>query len=225
VKIGIIIQARMGSVRLPGKVLCEVGDRALLGHVIGRLGLLRHRANIIVATSDQPQDDAIAKFCKTLAVKCFRGSEQDVLARYYSCARQYEFEHIVRLTADNPFTDIVELDSLIDLHLHDANSYTHSYGQLPVGVGAEIFSFEALKRSWREADVPHHREHVNEYFLENPAIFKTGALNVPVAKSNPSLRLTIDTKEDWSKANDLLQHADGKWLMTEQLIELCLRSA
>jgi spore coat polysaccharide biosynthesis protein SpsF len=225
VKTGVIIQARMGSSRLPGKVLRELGDRPLLAHVVGRLGFLHHCANIIVATSDELEDDAIAKFCKTLAVKCFRGSEQDVLARYYNCARKYKLKHIVRLTADNPFTDIVELDRLIDLHFREINAYTHSFGQLPVGVGAEIFSFEALERSWKEGDAPHHREHVDEYFLENPALFKTGVLNIPAAKRNPGLRLTIDNEEDWSKANSLLQHAAGKWLMTEQLIEICLRSA
>ena len=224
-KIGIIIQARMGSARLPGKVLRKLGDRPLLEHVLGRLDLLHHRAKLIVATSDQPRDDLVAGLCEALKVECFRGSEEDVLARYYNCAAQYGFEHIVRLTADNPFTDVEELDHLIDLHLREGNAYTHSFDGLPVGVGAEIFSFVALERSWREAGAPHHREHVNEYFLENPSLFKTGILDVPAAKNNPSLRLTIDTEEDWRKANDLLIHANTKWLMTEQLIELCLRSA
>lgn len=215
----------MGSTRLPGKVLRPIGDRPLLAHVVGRLKQLRHRVTVVVATSDLSQDDAIAEFCKTLAVECCRGSEQDVLARYYHCAKQHEFEHVVRLTADNPFTDIEELDRLIDLHLHDANAFTHSFDPLPVGVGAEIFSFPALEQSWQEGHAPHHREHVDEYLLENPAIFKTEALAVPAAKNKHELRLTVDTEDDWCKADALVRQAGVEWLTTEQIIELCSPSA
>lgn len=215
----------MGSTRLPGKVLRPIGDRPLLAHVVGRLKRLRHRVTVVVATSDLPQDNAIAEFCQTLAVECCRGSEQDVLARYYHCAKQYEFEHVVRLTADNPFTDIEELDRLIDLHLHDANAFTHSFGSLPIGVGAEIFSFPALERSWQEGHAPHHREHVDEYLLENSAIFKTGALAVPATKNKHELRLTVDTEDDWRKADALVRQVGVEWLTTEQIIELCSPSA
>jgi spore coat polysaccharide biosynthesis protein SpsF len=221
-KLGIIIQARMGSSRLPGKVLRPIGGRPLLEHVVGRLVLLRRPATVVVATSDLPQDDAIAEFCRTLAVQCFRGSERDVLARYYNCAKQYGFEHIVRLTADNPFTDIEELDRLIDKHLQEANAFTHSFGQLPVGVGAEIFTFQALERSHEEGYASHHREHVDEYLLENPGLFRQGVLEVPSAKNKPELRLTVDTEEDWRKADALVRQAGTKWLTTEQIIKLCL---
>lgn len=220
-KLGIIIQARMGSSRLPGKVLRPIGGRPLLEHVVGRLVLLRHPATVVVATSDLPQDDAIAEFCRTLAVECFRGSEQDVLARYYNCAKQYGFEHIVRLTADNPFTDIEELDRLIDKHLQEANAFTHSFEQLPIGVGAEIFSFQALERSQQEGYAPHHREHVDEYLLENPGLFKQGVLEVPSSKNKPELRLTVDTEDDWRKADALVRQAGTQWLTTEQIIKLC----
>lgn len=216
----------MGSTRLPGKVLRLIGHLPLLGHVLGRLKTLRSDVKVVVATSDQPQDDAIAKFCEDSKVNCFRGSELDVLDRYYQCASRYGFEHVVRLTADNPFTDIEELDRLIELHLHASYAFTHSFGQLPIGVGAEIFSFWALERSWQEGHAPHHREHVDEYLLENPDIFKTGVLDVPAAKNMPSLRLTVDTEEDWRKADALVQQQTGDdWLTTEQIIGLCLASA
>lgn len=215
----------MGSTRLPGKVLRLIGHLPLLGHVLGRLAMASHTIKVVVATSRLPQDDAIAAYCKKVKVSCFRGSEQDVLDRYYQCARQHGFSHIVRLTADNPFTDIEELDHLIDLHLQDGNAFTHSFTQLPIGVGAEIFSFEALEQSWLEGHASHHREHVDEYLLENPQIFKTGQLAVPAIKSSPELRLTVDTEEDWCRADLLVQQGGSDWLATERIIELCSASA
>ena len=140
----------MGSTRLPNKVLKPIGHLPLLGHVLGRLELAKHQLIIVVATSNQLQDDAIEAYCKEAGASCFRGDEQDVLDRYYQCAKQYQFEHIVRLTADNPFTDIEELDSLIDLHLQQGYAFTHSFSQLPIGVGAEIFSFEALEKAGKK---------------------------------------------------------------------------
>ena len=215
----------MGSSRLPGKVLRPIGDLPLLGHILMRLELLIHPAIIVVATSDLPQDDKIEDYCKELNILCFRGSEEDVLDRYYSCAKKYKFDNIVRLTADNPFTDIEELDRLISLHIEAANSFTHSFLGLPVGVGAEIFTFSALQRSWKDGNDPHHREHVDEYLLEHPEIFKTECLKIPSLKFKPDLRLTVDTEGDWQKANWLVNTNRASLLTTQQLIELCSESA
>ena len=215
----------MGSTRLPGKVLRPIGQLPLLGHVLGRLALSKHVVGAVVATSNLSQDDAIFDFCQQQQVNCFRGSELDVLDRYYQCAKHYGFKHVVRLTADNPFTDIEELDSLIELHLQEVNAFTHSFAELPIGVGAEIFSFDALEQSWREGHAAHHREHVDEYMLENPDIFKTGVLHAPVSKKMPELRLTVDTEDDWLKADALVRQAGGHWLTTERLIKLCSQSA
>lgn len=215
----------MGSTRLPGKVLRPIGHLPLLGHVLGRLARSRHEIVTVVATSVLAQDDAIASFCGSAKAVCFRGSEQDVLDRYCQCARQFRFGHIVRLTADNPFTDIVELDRLIDLHLERGNAFTHSFGQLPVGVGAEIFTFEALERSWRDGHAPHHREHVDEYMLENPGMFRTEQLQVTPEKCRPDLRLTVDTEDDWARADALVRQGGEQWLTTERIIGLCSASA
>jgi len=223
--VGVIIQARMGSTRLPNKVLKLVGNLPLLGHVLGRLKLTKHQLSVVVATSDKVSDNVIEVFCKEAEVNCFRGDELDVLDRYYQCAQQYQFKHIVRLTADNPFTDIEELDSLIKLHLQDGNAFTHSFSQLPVGVGAEIFSFEALQDSWQNGQDPHHREHVDEYLIEHPEKFKTATLAVLEKKNRPDLRLTVDTEKDWEDANSLVLKSEGLWLTTEKIIELCTASA
>lgn len=222
---GIIIQARMGSTRLPGKVLRPIHDKALLEHVLFRLGRLHHAATIVVATSDTPQDDTVADFCRQRGVECFRGSEANVLERYYLCALHYGFEQIVRLTADNPFTDIEELDNLIALHLASGSDFSHSFGALPVGVGAEIFTFAALEASSREGDAPHHLEHVDEYLLEHPERFKTTLLHVGGARNQPSIRLTVDTPEDHRKACFIVQQAAGEYVTTEEAIELCSRFA
>ena len=212
----------MGSSRLPGKVLRPIAGVPLLGHILGRLEDLRHRATLVVATSVQSADDAVAAYCSDQGALCFRGSEQDVLGRYYECAKQYSFGQIVRLTGDNPFTDIEELDRLIELHLREGNDYSHSIGELPIGVGAEIFRFAALERSHLEGRSPHHREHVNEYLLEHPELFKTGRLeSVPPEKRMPDLRLTVDTEEDYRRACHVAEHARGRWASTAEAIELC----
>jgi spore coat polysaccharide biosynthesis protein SpsF len=215
----------MGSTRLPGKVLKPIAGKPLLDHVLGRLSGLAWPVEVVVATSDKSQDDVIAQHCLTDGVAMFRGSETDVLDRYYQCAKEYGFEHVVRLTADNPFTDIDELQRLIAQHITQLNDYTHSFETMPLGVGAEIFSFAALERSMLEGHKPNHREHVNEYIQEHPELFKIGVLEVPAAKRCPALRLTVDTEDDYQRACAIAGHAPDRWVGTEEAIKLCLRSA
>ena len=223
--IGIIIQARVGSTRLPGKVLRPMNDKPLLAHVVSRLAALKTPAKIIVATSTLAADDAIAQWCETSHTPCFRGSEGDVLDRYVQCAMLQNFSHVVRLTADNPFTDMEELDRLITLHRNGGYDYSHSFGQLPIGVGAEIFTMDALKRSHAEGKAPHHREHVNEYILEHPDLFRTGILDIPLDKSAPQLRLTVDTEEDFSRVETIVAQISGTLSSTQKVIRLCSPSA
>jgi spore coat polysaccharide biosynthesis protein SpsF len=215
----------MRSTRLPGKVLRPLKGMPLLGHILCRLESLSHAATRVIATSVESWDDAIAKYASLSGVECFRGSELDVLARYCTCATKYGFANIVRLTADNPFVDIEELDRLIELHLRERNDYSHSIDSLPVGVGAEIFSLAALQRSDREGTGSHHREHVNEYILENPGRFRVGRLEVGQEKRHPDVRLTVDTDEDFRRAGYVAEHANGKWVTTVEAIALCSRFA
>lgn len=223
--LGLIIQARMGSTRLPGKVLRPVGDFPLLAHVVGRLAQLTLAWPAVVATSVLAQDDPIVGWCEAEGIAAFRGSELDVLDRYVQCARRFGFEQVVRLTADNPFTDIVELERLVHLHLVGGFDYTHSFGMMPIGVGAEIFTLSALQRSDREGKDSHHREHVNEYIQEHPELFRIGVLDVPPEKRSPGLRLTVDTPKDWQRADALARGAQGRWLGTQEAIALCSSSA
>ena len=215
----------MGSTRLPRKVLLPIAGKVLLDHVLGRLSLLAFTVKVVVATSELPQDDVIAQHCLARGVAVFRGSETDVLDRYYQCARENCFEHVVRLTADNPFTDMDELQRLIEQHLTQYNDYTHSFGTMPLGVGAEIFTFAALERSAREGHAPNHREHVNEYIQENPDVFRIGVLEVATAKRCPELRLTVDVEDDYLRACTIAGCAPDRWIGTEEAIQLCSLSA
>lgn len=215
----------MGSQRLPGKVLKPIGDRPLLAHILDRLKKLYHPATIVVATSTDSADDQIEKFCRERGTDCFRGSESNVLDRYYRAAVQYGMDPVVRLTADNPFVDINEIDRLLVLFAQTGADYAHSFSSLPVGAGAEVFSFRALEESHREGREPHHLEHVNEFILENPHRFPTSVLEVPPDKNKPDVRLTVDTSEDYRRACFIAEHATQFHVSTQEAIRLCLQFA
>jgi len=214
----------MGSTRLPGKVLRPIGGKPLLGHVLDRAEALRHPATVVVATTVEPRDDAIVEFCGWRSTEVFRGSETNVLDRYYQCAKLYRLDHVVRLTADNPFTDVTELDRLIDLHLSRHADFSHSFPVLPIGVGSEIFRFDALEESAKRSTEPHHFEHVDEYMLEHPERFRTEHLDAVAGKEYPQTRLTVDDETDYRRACYIVEHADGE-ITTERAIALCLQFA
>ena len=212
----------MGSVRLPGKVLKQIGEKNLLEHILFRLKRLKNKVNIVVATSNLKKDNKIEEFCYENDVMCFRGSEKNVLKRYYDCAKVNSFDNLVRLTADNPFVDIEELDNLIDLHIKLKADYTRSFAVLPKGVGSEIFTFEALDKSFLYGDKENHKEHVNEYIEENEEKFKILELDVIESKKKPKLSLTVDTLEDYKKACFIVKKSKKEYIDTQEAIELCL---
>lgn len=218
--IGIILQARMGSSRLPGKVLKKIGNRTLLGHIIFRLGFLKTPVKLVIATSNLEKDNIIEEFCKLEKVECFQGSELNVLERYYICAKKYNFNHIVRMTGDNPFPDIEELDNLLDLHLNSKADYSDSFSSLPIGVGAEVFTFHALEKSFIEGKEPKHLEHVNEYIIDYPNKFKIKNLKVKETKNFPEVRLTVDNLNDYNKACFIFENSNSEFVTTENAIEL-----
>ena len=221
--IGIILQARMGSTRLPGKVLSQIGTKNLLEHILFRLSKLNHTVKLIIATSELNKDNAIEDFCKKNQIECFRGSELNVLERYYLCAKENKLEHIIRLTGDNPFTDIVELDNLINLHLSTNADYSRSFSSLPKGVGAEIFTFKALEKSYQYGTKENHKEHVNEYIEENEDKFNISELIVKGKKNRPEISLTVDTQDDYNKACFIVKNTTNEYIDTEEAINLCLQ--
>jgi spore coat polysaccharide biosynthesis protein SpsF len=195
----IILQARTGSSRLPNKVMRPLHGIPLLTHCIARL---REVAPVLVATSNEKRDDPVKALAAQEQIRCFRGSEEDVLDRYYKAAQELQADYIIRATGDNPLVDIEEACRVRDLIIAGEVDYVTGAevidGQgLPIGVGVEAFSYEALERSWNEGHAEHHREHVNEYILGNPDAFTIQGLKCLKKNSCPGLRLTVDTEEDF----------------------------
>lgn len=199
-KVVTVIQARMGSTRLPGKVLEPVSGDALLALVCERARRVGSVDETVVATSTLAADDVIAQFCDERGWNCFRGSESDVLDRYFQAAIASEADHVVRITSDCPLVCPHEADRVVRHHLASGVDYTHNltvWGSgMPLGTGVEIFTRAALERSWREGHELHHREHVDEYVGDHPELFRIDRVDAPDELRRPELRLTVDTPED-----------------------------
>jgi spore coat polysaccharide biosynthesis protein SpsF (cytidylyltransferase family) len=191
-----LIQARMTSIRLPGKVMAEVAGRPLLDHVVKRAQQARTLDLVVVATSDQPADDVVARFCAEADIPCFRGSEDDVLDRYYQAAKHYAADAIVRLTADCPLLDPAVIDKVV--RAFQAGDYDYVSNVLPPtypdGLDTEVFRWDALERAWREACFMSQREHVTSYICEQPTLFRLG--NVEHDPDLSALRWTVDEPQD-----------------------------
>jgi len=226
-KVAAIIQARMASSRLPGKVLTLLGHQPALEWMIKRAGRAKLIDQVIVATTKDASDDAVEAFCVEKEVICVRGDMFDVLDRVYQAARQNDADVIVRLTGDCPFIDPGMLDDLIGVFLEVQPALDFAANRLPmertipIGLDAEVCSFEALEKTWQDTTEKHHREHVMPYFYENPDIF-----NILHLKHDPDygqMRWTLDTEEDLVMLRKVAEHFDGKddfsWLDVLELIE------
>ena len=195
----VIIQARMGSTRLPGKTLeiCA-GGLTVLEWVVERARTSRKASRVIVATTADPKDDVIENLCRRRGYDYVRGSELDVLARYLQAARQFDSHIIVRVTADNPLIDAHEMDRIVDVLENEGLDYASNHpAGLPLGTGSEVFTREALERAAEAAHDPYEHEHVTPYFYRHPELFRQREV-APEAihPFAPSVRLTIDTPED-----------------------------
>jgi spore coat polysaccharide biosynthesis protein SpsF len=188
----------MGSTRLPGKVLKSMAGKPMIEWIIKRLQTCKKAGLLIVATSEDPREAPLVDLLTRLGVPTFRGSESDVLERYYRCAREYGLDDIIRATADNPLVDPGACDCLVSYYRNHQLDYatiaTGTNTGFPIGVGLEVFSFQALKKCYLEGHAPHHREHVNEYILENPRLFKQAFMAAPAELCAPEISLTVDTR-------------------------------
>lgn len=195
-----IVQARMGSSRLPGKVLELAAGRTLLEHVLTRLKKATTLDDICVATTEKPADDPIDRAARELGFSVFRGSEDDVLGRYLGAAEASRADVIVRITADCPLMDPAEVDRIVSLFLRAEGGLDYAANQGPsgrrgpLGLAVEAFTREALERSAREGHEPRHREHVTPYLYEAPGRFRTALFHPDIDRS--ALRLTVDTPDD-----------------------------
>src|SRR5215470_8079514 len=191
-----IVQARMGSTRLPNKVLKDLGGASVLDRVLHRLRRSRLIADIVVATTVEPRDNAIVEHCEQDAISVFRGSEEDVLDRYYRAAQQTHADIVIRITSDCPLIDPDVTDATIQAFLDQQADYCNNVRvrTYPRGLDTEVMTLEALERAWHEAEKPYEREHVTPYIYENPAKFKLHAIENGVDYSHH--RWTLDTPED-----------------------------
>jgi len=191
-----IIQARTGSTRLPGKVVKKIGNKTVLEILLCRVKNLKFFNKLIVATTTKREDDIIETISLQNAVQIFRGSEENVLDRYYQAAKEYNADIIVRITADNPLVSLDLIAFQVD-HLikHDCD-YVSSKGII-IGTGSEVFNFRSLKRSWELGKEKYHIEHVTPYIYENKESFKVKYVSPIKALEREDIRLTIDTKEDF----------------------------
>lgn len=198
------IQARMGATRLPGKPLLKVLGRPLLSYLIERLKRAKSLDEVIVVTSTSPRDDAIETEALKNGVKCFRGSEENVLERFYQAAQHYHPEVIVRITADCPLIDPAVIDAAVNsfkLGPYDyvSNALERTY---PRGMDVEVFSFKALAESYLNAKENYEKEHVTPYIYRHPQNFVIGHQKQP--ENHSEWRWTVDTQEDFAVVSKLL---------------------
>ncbi len=205
-----IIQARMASSRLPGKVLADLGGQPVLAWVVRRAQRAQGIDQVVVATSVASEDAVIAAFCKEQDYVCTRGELHDVLDRYVRTAHKFDADVVVRLTGDCPFIDpemlaanlrtFMEADPPLDF----AANRLPSKRTIPIGLDAEFCTIEALETAWREAQEPHQREHVMPFFYENPRRFRI--LHIKHKPDYGNYRWTVDTPEDLQLLREVVAH-------------------
>jgi spore coat polysaccharide biosynthesis protein SpsF (cytidylyltransferase family) len=218
-----IIQARMGSSRLPGKVLMPLANKPVLAHVVERLGMCRTLQGVVVATSTDLSDDVIEKFCATQDIRCYRGSLEDVLDRYYQSALLSGANPIVRITADCPVIDPVVVDAVVTGFLAGNYDFYGLAGEFPDGLDCTVFGFAAIERAWKEARLKSEREHVGPYIENHPEIFRNGGLQLFSGLAHH--RWTLDEPRDYALLSaifDRLYQSEKTFLINDILQLLAL---
>lgn len=196
----IVIQARCGSTRFPGKVLKDILGKPLLYRMYERVSQTNIPCDIVIATSDNKQDDVLEDFCRANNIACFRGNELDLLDRHYQCALHYAADAVVKIPSDCPLIDPAVIDKVLTAFAsgrYDFVSNLHP-ASYPDGNDVEVMSMQALQKAWEEAKKPLEREHTTPYFWENPQVFKIGNVLWETGQDySMSHRFTIDYEEDY----------------------------
>jgi spore coat polysaccharide biosynthesis protein SpsF (cytidylyltransferase family) len=223
-----IIQARMGSTRLPEKVLLPIGGEPMLWHVCERARCAATIDDVVVATSTEQQDDAVAEFCAERGIDCYRGSEQDVLDRYYQVATSVSADVIVRMTADCPFLSPPVVDRITTMfyrseaaYVSNTIEYTH-----PDGLDAEAFTVDTLERVWNATTDPHDREHVTTYLRDSGEFATRNVDNVlditqySFVDDETIPRWTVDYFEDMTFVRTVYDRltSDGHWVFDQHSV-------
>jgi len=212
-----VIQARLGSTRLPGKVLKTIGDRPMLECVVNQVSHSKRIDHIILATSTNKNDLGIVDLARSLDVQFFRGSENDVLDRYYRCAEQFALTDIVRITGDCPLIDPQIIDKIIKEYEEGDFDYACNFDKdsFPNGYTVEIFSRKCLDRVW-VASLPEDREHVTPYITKHPEYFNVCNAFI---KKFPNAHLSVDTKEDLERVRDIYSKIKKRPILIQDVLE------
>ena len=220
--IGCIIQARMGSTRLPGKPMLSVeNDKTILYFVIKQLQSCKLVDKIIVATTTLEDDKQIANFSKHLGVDSFRGSSDNVLDRYYQCAKEYSVSTIVRIPSDKPLIDPEIVDNVVSMFMNSSYDYITNFlpnPTFPSGTEVEVFSINALKKAWEKAKIPSEKEHVTPYFANHEDEFKI--THIENSENLSHLRWAVDRIEDLKLVRKIVSKIKKRPILMKDIVEL-----
>ncbi|TGL16971.1 hypothetical protein EHQ46_17230 [Leptospira yanagawae] len=222
-----IIQARMGSKRFPGKMMEPLAGYPIIEWVLRRCLKSKKLNKWVLATSVEENNEPLIKVASSLGVEVFRGEEDDVLSRFIYLKQLYKPNSIVRVCADNPFIDPIEIDRLI--LFFQANDFDYAFNHIPKlgnhytdGLGAEIMTSDALGSLLQKKLNSSDREHVTSYIVNHPSLYKIGTFSAPDNKSYPHIRLDVDQIEDLEKLNQILNlgsHFLPEDIKTEEILE------
>lgn len=219
----VILQARITSTRLIAKVLMKICNKTIINLIIERLRQCKKVDDIILAIPNTNQNDILEEYAKKLGCHYYRGSENDVLSRYYQTANHFDVTDIVRVTGDCPLIDPILVDLMIEHYLKEKVDYAAIgvEGNFPRGLDAEIFSFETLKKANIEAQRDYEREHVTPYIYEHPELFKIRFIEAEKKLRRPEVRLTVDTQEDFNLVRQIFKnlYEEEQLFYTEDVID------
>ena len=213
----------MRSSRCPGKAIAELAGKPLLEHLLERVSSLGGPSRVVLATSVDPSNDVLVALAERLGIAAFRGDEDDVLGRYLEVARRFRADHVVRVTGDNPLTDLPLIESLSRRHLETDSDYTYVPGEaLLMGILSEVISRRALETSHREGEDRHRSELVTLYIKEHPERFRIERAELPEELYRPEYRLTVDEPEDVRLLQEIFARLDrpGHLVTTREAIAL-----
>ena len=209
-----IIQARLGSTRLPGKALADVAGKPMLERVVERVRACRGVEQVVIATTLEERDQPVVELARRLGLPLYRGSEQDVLDRIYQAARQAGAKHILRVTPDCPLVDPEVIGEVIELYRTGRYDYvSNTLGRrYPDGLDTELFSFETLEAAWKDGKLPSEREHVTAYMIKHPERFRIGQVEAPADYAE--MKWSVDTEEDLEFIRKVYEKLRGKGIFS-----------
>jgi spore coat polysaccharide biosynthesis protein SpsF len=221
-RVAAIIQARMASTRLPGKVLINIQGKPLLERVIERVKKSKLIDEIIIATTTNEKDRAIIELARAQGLPCYSGSEDDVLDRFYQTAREFHADVIVRITSDDPLKDPEVIDRVVGYFLDNRDKFDYvSNNQPPTypeGLDVEVFSFNALEKAWQEARKPSEREHVTPFIWNHSEIFRLK--NIENYEDLSSLRWTLDNESDLRFMREVYARFNNSAFLMKDILSL-----